>query len=324
MIDDLVRRAARSRVTLFLGDVDVGKTTLIHELHNRIGGEVVDADVGQSSLGPPAVVSLGVPAQEPRAGYFVGDVTPTGNLLGVLTGTARMVARARSPCLIDTDGYIKGSLARTYKSELISLIQPQTLVLLEREKELKDYRIYSRKGIDVVNIKVHHRVYKDRQERVLNREEAFRRYFKGAKVRRVSFKRVKVESAPIGNGRPLATGKLTRLLRVPVRAAWRSDEQTVLVADGTLKAEASLGEKPLRVVHASEIQNLLMGCLYQGEFQGLAILKKIDSHGALIRTQAKRVNVLQPGFLQVHEDGSHFRIRPQLFDRERVTVSSPP
>lgn len=317
MIDDLARRAARSQVTVFLGDVDVGKSTLVRELHDRIGGEVVDADVGQSSLGPPAVVSLGVPAQEPRAGYFVGDVTPSRNPLAVLTGTAKITARARSPCLIDTDGYIKGSLARTYKSELVSLIQPQTLVLLEREKELEDYRIYSLKSIDVVNIKVHHRAYKDPHERLCNREQAFRRYFDGAKVRRVSFNGVKIERAPIGNGRQLAADKLTRVLGVPVRAAWASDQETVLVTDGTLKPRALGNEKPLRAIHASEIRNLLMGCIYPGEFQGLAVLKKIDSHGALILTQAKRVNILQAGFLQVHEDGSHSRIRPHLFDPSR-------
>jgi polynucleotide 5'-hydroxyl-kinase GRC3/NOL9 len=321
MIDDIARRAARGRVTLFLGNVDVGKSTLIRALHDRIGGEVVDADVGQSSLGPPAVVSLGVPAQESRAGYFVGDVTPSRSPLAVLTGTAKMAARARSPCLIDTDGYIKGPLAWTYKSELVSLIQPQTLVLLERERELEHYRIYSRKGIDVVNIKVHHGAYKNPQERLRHREEAFRRCFNGAKIRRVSFRDVKVERAPFGNGRPLAADKLARALGVPVRAAWKSNHETLLVADGILK-QALPDKKGLRVIHASEIQNLLMGCLYQGEFQGLAILKKIESHAALILTRVKRVNVLQAGFLQVHEDGSHSRIRPHLFEPEPLAIAS--
>ncbi|MFQ5796457.1 MAG: Clp1/GlmU family protein [Candidatus Bipolaricaulia bacterium] len=139
-IDELAAEIDADDKVLVLGGVDVGKTTLIRELETRVDGEVIDADVGQSTIGPPTLISRGSYATgQMEDGYFVGDVSPRGNFLQVLTGIERMVSAARRPCLIDSDGYIDGDAARAYKSEMINLIEPDKLILLQRADELAYY-----------------------------------------------------------------------------------------------------------------------------------------------------------------------------------------
>lgn len=186
-------------VALFLGGTDAGKTTLIRELHERVGGKVVDGDIGQSWIGPPAVVSLGTP-ERMETGYFVGDVSPRGNLLQVTTGIALMTRRAERPCLIDTDGYIGDGAALAYKTELINLVRPDLLVLMRRGDELEYYRGFSRKGISVLELGVEHRKEKTREERVRGREEAFRSYFRSARLRRWPCAGVSFERRLLGHG----------------------------------------------------------------------------------------------------------------------------
>ncbi|MGH7279683.1 MAG: Clp1/GlmU family protein, partial [Candidatus Rokuibacteriota bacterium] len=56
--------AAGVRVTLVVGESEAGKTSLVAALGNALIARglsvaVVDADVGQSEIGPPATVGLG-------------------------------------------------------------------------------------------------------------------------------------------------------------------------------------------------------------------------------------------------------------------------
>ena len=96
----------RPRVILVLGGGDVGKSSycrfLITELlaaGHRIA--VVDADVGQKDVGPPATVTLGYAAGTaqqwvvaPEAFYFVGSTSPAGRMLPLVLGTAQLVIAA--------------------------------------------------------------------------------------------------------------------------------------------------------------------------------------------------------------------------------------
>lgn len=71
---------------------------------------------------------------------FVGDVKPTGHLLQMLTGTARLVERARDDgargLVIDSSGFVSPSAARELQHQLIDLLRPNHLVALQRGGEL--------------------------------------------------------------------------------------------------------------------------------------------------------------------------------------------
>ncbi|MBI3948447.1 MAG: polyhydroxyalkanoate depolymerase, partial [Armatimonadetes bacterium] len=150
----LERLARGGGTVLLLGGVDTGKSTLAAELVNRglAAGRrvaVVDADVGQSDVGPPATIGLGFPGAP--AGslaeiaaerlYFVGDTSPAGHLLPAVVGTSRLahVARARGCDLIvvDTTGMVSGRLAEALKFHKIQAVRPRALVAVQAAAEVE-------------------------------------------------------------------------------------------------------------------------------------------------------------------------------------------
>ena len=327
MLEALSNAIEENSVVLFLGGTDVGKTTLIRELHQKIGGEVIDADVGQSSIGPPACVSRGVyrssTAPEIKASYFVGDISPRGNFLQVLTGIQHCLKTAKRPCLIDTDGYIADGAARAFKSEVINLVQPDALVLLQRGDELNYYKLYAQKKIKVLSIRVKHPGLKSREERIKAREESFRKYFQNAKLQSWSLKDLKFERTLLGHGEPLDCSLLSNMLGCKVNAAWKLGEEAILIVDGYAlslgTAKRALSVEFIHLVNASEIQHLLVGCLFEGRLQGLGILKSISEERVKVLTTAEQATVLQIGALHIFEDGRHERKTPVAIElREMI------
>src|SRR5689334_12910861 len=80
--------------TLIMGGIDAGKTTFTRLLVNRLVERgrrigVIDADLGQSEIGPPACVGLALVDAPiaalsdavPHALAFVGATSPLGHLL---------------------------------------------------------------------------------------------------------------------------------------------------------------------------------------------------------------------------------------------------
>lgn len=137
---------------MVLGRPDAGKTTLVAHVASRLaeGGSpvgVVDADLGQSEIGPPTTVGLGrvhgplgrLRDAEVLALAFVGATSPAGNLLGTLAGVGRMVARGRAlgleRVLVDTSGLVTGDLGRALKQAKIDLLGPALVLCLQRAGE---------------------------------------------------------------------------------------------------------------------------------------------------------------------------------------------
>ena len=96
----------RGGVVFLVGGIDTGKTTFGLELLRRaaaagLPAALVDADVGQSTVGPPTTIGLklGLDGAEVTrtsvrvadALAFVGSITPPGYLLPLVCGTAKMV-----------------------------------------------------------------------------------------------------------------------------------------------------------------------------------------------------------------------------------------
>jgi polynucleotide 5'-hydroxyl-kinase GRC3/NOL9 len=148
---------------------------------------VVDADVGQKNIGPPATITLGYPeaAQrlaevQPAALYFVGAVSPVGHLLPMVVGTQQLVERAHAPfVLVNTTGLVHG-VGQILKSYKIEALRPQVIVALEQEHELqpllkayRNYRVWRLQPSTSARVKTS-------EERRLARELAFQRYFQTA------------------------------------------------------------------------------------------------------------------------------------------------
>jgi polynucleotide 5'-hydroxyl-kinase GRC3/NOL9 len=154
--EKLASRIVKSQqVVLVIGSTDVGKSTFCRFLADSaidrgLKTAFVDTDVGQSQIGPPT--TIGMKSLDPKSSpvqfngiadqlYFVGDLSPRGHYLEVLTGTRLMVDRARETeadfIVVDTSGYVHDAPAVTLKQHKIELIKPNHVVCIGRSGELE-------------------------------------------------------------------------------------------------------------------------------------------------------------------------------------------
>jgi polynucleotide 5'-hydroxyl-kinase GRC3/NOL9 len=183
-----------------VGGVDTGKTSLTTFLANGLFARgfqvgVVDADLGQSEIGPPAAIGLGrVTRMLGRLGdadvaglAFVGSTSPHGHVRSTLTATRQMVDRAFAQgfdrVVVDTCGLIDGPLGRILKQGQIDRLDPDLVVVVQRRDEceavVRRYEDRERPDIERVPVGEHAR-RRSPAERRRPRTAALARYFQGA------------------------------------------------------------------------------------------------------------------------------------------------
>lgn len=172
-----------------VGGVDSGKTTFATRLA-RAGLDaghvvaIVDADLGQSTFGPPTTVGLKIAKEAadldndiPDAMSFVGSMSPRGHMLTLVAGTAKLVMRAielgARLIVVDTSGLIDGVAGQVLKLSKAELCRPHHVVALARGMELEPIvgvldRFLS---VDIVSLPVHQAIkMRTVEERKTHRE----------------------------------------------------------------------------------------------------------------------------------------------------------
>jgi polynucleotide 5'-hydroxyl-kinase GRC3/NOL9 len=138
---------------MVLGAPDTGKSTLARHLYERLAAEgrrvaCLDGDPGQTSLGPPATMTLVIgtgkdyPPPGRRWRRFVGAVSPRGHMLAMLVGAAALTGTARhagaDALIYDTSGLVDPTQGGTaLKLAKIDLLRPGTVIAIQREDELE-------------------------------------------------------------------------------------------------------------------------------------------------------------------------------------------
>ena len=193
-------RHDRRPITLFmLGGVDVGKTYTVTALANRFYEQgfkvaVVDADVGQSDVGPPCCIGMGLLergiqklSEVPLLSlYFVGNTSPFGSMHECVDGAVAAVREAQKRkadlILVDSTGWIEGEEARIFKQSEIRAIMPSFVVAIEKEDELG--HILAHITGKVIRLQRSPETKsRTREERKALREEAYNSYFSAAQDR---------------------------------------------------------------------------------------------------------------------------------------------
>ena len=185
-------------LVFMLGGLDTGKTTFALELLKRaaaaeIPSALVDADIEQSTVGPPTTVGLKWinGAQFDRASLrtadalgFVGSLNPREHLLPLVTATAKLVRAAREAgsrlIVVDTTGFVAGIYGQTLKFFKMDAVRPNYVIAFERGGELESLVGMAQRftPAEVIEVNaVDQFASRSAEERVRFREEQFAAYF---------------------------------------------------------------------------------------------------------------------------------------------------
>ncbi|ADY00460.1 GTPase or GTP-binding protein [Vulcanisaeta moutnovskia 768-28] len=179
-------------IALIVGDIDSGKTTLTTYLLNKhvirgLSTCVIDADVGQSSIGPPGVIGLscvGLPTPtledlHMMSGFFIGCNSPSQCIGRFIGGVSTMVREAfsRTPglVLVDMPGWVGDGGIELIRN-VVDAVGADYVVSIGINLRL-------RSGVKVINVSRSKYVRpRDSDERRFLRNQALRRYLSGELV----------------------------------------------------------------------------------------------------------------------------------------------
>ncbi|MEA2074946.1 MAG: Clp1/GlmU family protein [Euryarchaeota archaeon] len=195
-MQDYLRHDQKPLTLFLLGGVDVGKTYTATALANRcyehgLKVAVVDADVGQSDIGPPCCIGMGILERKIQmisevplhSLYFVGNTSPNGCMSECVDGAAAAVRKAKKfnadVVIVDSTGWIEGEDAKRFKLFEIKAIDPAFVIAIENEDELGHIIQHLNKEVITLRISSEARS-RTREERRALREEAYNRYFRAA------------------------------------------------------------------------------------------------------------------------------------------------
>jgi len=248
-----IRETPGERIVYVIGAVNRGKTTFCRYLCKSLGGveavAYIDCDPGQSSVGPPATIGMQEKRGEDRGSvpdllYFIGSTSPRGHLLPCLSGTKRLVEKAKARgdriMVLDSSGFVLPDAAREFQFHVIDLIQPDFLVAFQVERELegllKNFTAHPRIGIRRMQVS---QAVKPRTpiQRQRHRDALFRSYFSGAFLQKVRISDKGVRGiipgiAGPGALRGLLTAVCSRehfLVSLGIAVSYDAHEQTVSI-----------------------------------------------------------------------------------------------
>ncbi|MBC7326538.1 hypothetical protein H5T87_00280 [bacterium] len=296
--------AREGGVALVLGAVDVGKSTFcaavaFYALNFYQKVAVVDADIGQSDIGPPGTIGLGFAHPEMMslsdiplsALYFVGDISPQGHFLDMVVGTEKMVRKAlelgAELVLVDTTGLVSGMPARKLKSFKIEAIRPNHLVALQRgievEHILKGWEktswlnIYRLPPSPLASA----RSFEERKE---NRERKVLSHFANASFLTFTLDRIAFRNSPIFATNPLHPSLLKYLeSKWGRKLLWGEGDRWGIWLVGEekygglspLSLERELGKK-VHIITVDELTDRYVGLASEnGEYIEVGIIKSI-------------------------------------------------
>lgn len=296
----------RLRTILVIGGAAVGKSSFCQYLMEALlarSAEVafVDADIGQSNLGPPAAVTLGYPvspvdlsAVPPAAYYFVGSTGPIGRFLPLVIGTASLAREARAAfVIIDTTGLVHES-GRVLKNYKIEAVRPDVIVTVERRNELAPIRMTNR-HVPIIRIEPSRKAHgKDDYERIEMRRRSYARHFSRATLLQLSLEPLIFQRTLLFTGKP-----------IEIDGAIHAEQSS----EGILVVGAPAAPPPdSKVLPLGFERNLLCGIAdAAGRCLGLGIIERIDFAGRTIAlttaVERDKARIVQFGDVYVTPEG---------------------
>ncbi|MEM0481960.1 MAG: Clp1/GlmU family protein [Nitrososphaerota archaeon] len=268
------RLGGRFRV-MVIGGVDVGKTSLLTYLYNRLvsggGIAVADLDVGQSEICPPTTMGIAtgtkpttsLSALKPEAIYPYGYTSPTYSVRESLRTAGELASGIEElgRVLINTDGWIDQERAKSHKSQLIEILKPSHVIFIGIDDHRGMEEAFARVGAEVINIhepKVVMRRDQDARRQI--REMNYTRFLRGARL--VSTPRRWIKITPL----ILDSLPIEDYLKTVIKEMENAAVEKAPLIEGLDMSEAELGILSYVNVQGRKAQGLalFMGIDYKG------------------------------------------------------------
>lgn len=329
---------------ILVGGTDTGKSSYTRLLANRclMRGQkvaILDADPGQSEIGPPACLGLAFPQKtfesfselSPHSLGFWGRTAPSGNLLEYFAQLVRLASQAEERRLIvDMSGYISGAGARQLYHSCFDVLAPSHLVALQRKQELSAIIAPLRASLSCS-------IYqppippciakKPSQFRAMRRMMRFASYFENAESHSFQFDDVGLIGTWLGNGTPVPAHVLKYLnqmvgaeRRVYHAEIWGKELGLMMNQNMSLDSPAlghimqHLKVSSIVITVAPQLKNVLVGMEDgKGKVLGMGILTALDFKRRTFGIQAHlrasgAVKLVRFGALRVQQDGTELGI----------------
>jgi len=302
-VDEVLGREKPVTV-MVVGGVDSGKTSFCAYLANRALKDkrtvsIIDADLGQSDVGPPSTIGscrLTKPVIDPfeigaESICFIGVTSPSGAVSKVVEGIAGMKEKALKHgvgiLIINTDGWIEGEDAVRYKVALVKQLKPSLVVGIQEKSELT---FLLGALIETQNLVVESPAAvrkRDREERKLLRELGYKKYLKGARAESFPLRWTRMADVAFGTGVPPSRERMKRIEELLGAAPLYCEETpnfVFIALDKSAWVDEELAKdleqklkKKVRVVREGDEEGLLVALHDEkNKFLGIGVLEGID------------------------------------------------
>lgn len=319
---------------MVMGGVDSGKTSFCTFLANEALRKkwktgVIDADLGQSDVGPPSTIGFNFVSEPVKDLFeikaenacFVGLTSPSGAVNKVIEGLTELKNRVMEAdvdfLIVNTDGWVDGEDAAKYKIQLTKTVSPSVVVGIRQEDELTPI-LTALKEANFLSIDSPRLVQRrNREKRKILRELSYKKYLKQAKVQSFALNWVKVEDSLLGAGSPLAPGRMEKIRNL-LGARPIYSEETLTTIFIVLRKNRSVTEEQIReieeslgkrakVIREGEEEGLLVGLQDElGKFLGIGILCGVDYKRKVMKVYTpinENVSTIRFGQIKLDENG---------------------
>ena len=197
-------------IAMVVGKTDSGKTSYCTYMINKLAGAkrrvaILDGDLGQSDIGPPCTVAYAFVAKpltelyelKAENAFFVGATSPSAamdkTVEGMVLMKAEILGMAADFVVVNTDGWVEGEDAVKYKLQLADMLEPDVVVSIQQENELKPLLAAMGK-YRTIEVKSSLAVKQRSMEKRKNlRERSYARYLRDAKVKAFPLNQLTIE-----------------------------------------------------------------------------------------------------------------------------------
>jgi polynucleotide 5'-hydroxyl-kinase GRC3/NOL9 len=289
---------------IVIGGMDSGKTSFCTFLVNEAvmkkwRTSVIDADLGQSDVGPPSTVGFNFVTEpvkdlfeiDAQDAVFVGSTSPSGAINKVIEGLTQLKDKVIEAgvdfLVINTDGWVEGEEAGAYKVRLAEKVGSSVVVGMQRGNELTPI-LDALDGVKVLVIDSPQLIQpRNREKRKVLRELSYKKYLKGAKMQSFSLSWIKVIDSLLGAGGPLHHRRLETLTNLLGKRPIYSEETVATILVVLKKSETVTEEqikdaeehfgKRVKVIREGDEEGLLVGLKDEEDiFLGIGILHEVD------------------------------------------------